>query len=49
MDDLNTAGIALHELMTSYTRAGFTRKEAMELVKASLIEAQRANNAQGNG
>lgn len=43
MDDLNTAGIALHELLLSYTRAGFTRKEALDLVKTSLVEAQRQN------
>lgn len=43
MDDMNTAGIALHELMISYVRAGFTRREAMDLVKTSLVEAQRQN------
>lgn len=28
--------VAVHELLISYVRAGFTRKEAMELVKTSI-------------
>ena len=32
------AAIGLHELLESYVRAGFTRKEGMELVKIHLVE-----------
>ena len=30
--------IAMHELLDSYVRAGFTRKEGMELVKIHLVD-----------
>ncbi len=43
------AGIALHELMMSYVRAGFSRKEALDLVKTSLVEATRQNAAPTDG
>jgi hypothetical protein len=32
---------AAHELMVSYVRAGFTRKEAVGMVTAMLVEAVR--------
>ena len=30
--------IAMHELLDSYVRAGFTRKEGMELVRIHLVD-----------
>lgn len=44
MDDLRTAAIAMHEMLISYMRAGFTRKEALELVKTSLTAASSTAN-----
>ena len=32
------AAIGMHELLESYIRAGFTRKEGMELVKIHLVD-----------
>lgn len=44
--DMRTAAIALHELMTSYVDAGFSRAEAIELVK-SHVNASIADNENG--
>lgn len=33
---MTTAAVGLHELFTSYMRAGFTRREAFELCKAIM-------------
>jgi len=30
--------ISMHELMASYIRSGFTRKEALQLVKIHLVD-----------
>ncbi|MGW4030762.1 hypothetical protein ACWEFL_15820 [Streptomyces sp. NPDC004838] len=35
---LAAAAVALHELYTEYQRAGFTRAEAMELVKVIVTK-----------
>ncbi len=35
-DTIDIATAALHEMFLSYMRAGFKRKEAMELVKVHL-------------
>jgi hypothetical protein len=37
---LDEAAIAVHEVFLSYMRAGFTRKEALELVMQQLTAAQ---------
>ncbi len=36
LDTIDTATAALHEMFLSYMRAGFKRREAMELVKVHL-------------
>ena len=36
---ISEGAIAVHELLISYVRAGFTRKEAMELVKTGIAAA----------
>ncbi|WP_405710063.1 hypothetical protein OG264_16030 [Streptomyces xanthophaeus] len=36
LSKLATAAVALHELYTSYVTAGFTKAEALELVKAMI-------------
>jgi hypothetical protein len=35
LDDIT---IVMHELLESYMRSGFTRKEGMELVKIHLVD-----------
>lgn len=36
--DLDGASITLHEMFSSYVRAGFTRQEALELTKVTIAE-----------
>ena len=35
---LDEITIVMHELLESYVRSGFTRKEGMELVKIHLVD-----------
>ncbi len=37
---LDESSVALHEVFLSYQRAGFTRREALELVKVLLAGMQ---------
>ena len=37
-----TSALTAHEMLTSYIGAGFTRAEALELVKVSIAAAQAA-------
>lgn len=39
--DLDTAAISQHEIYESYCRAGFSKFEALELVKAFVTEQVR--------
>lgn len=41
--NLNEAAIAVHELFDSYLHAGFSRNEAIELVKIHLSSLLTAN------
>ena len=44
---LDTAAIALHEVFSSYVRAGFTESQALQLVSAQLVAT--ANNLASEG
>lgn len=37
MSDIRTQAIAHHEVFNSYIEAGFTREEALDLVKAQIV------------
>lgn len=39
--EMNTAAITIHELFESYMRAGFTREEAFELCKLTLVASSQ--------
>ncbi|MFG2993965.1 MULTISPECIES: hypothetical protein [unclassified Streptomyces] len=38
LSKLATAAVSLHELYTEYVKAGFTKAEAMELLKALITK-----------
>ncbi len=38
---LDAAAVAMHEMFMSYIRAGFNKREALELVKVHLAELIR--------
>ena len=44
MPTLDDGAVATHEIFASYVRAGFSRKEALELVKIHLTSASAAIN-----
>lgn len=37
INDMRTQALAQHEVFLSYVEAGFTRSEALELVKAQIV------------
>ena len=42
-NELDVGAVGAHELFMSYVRAGFTRAEALEIVKTIMIEFVRIN------
>lgn len=40
---LDQAAITIHEMFMAYRRAGFRRREALELVKAQVVTIQGAS------
>jgi hypothetical protein len=49
MSPLMVGATALHENFTSFIAAGFTRKEALQIVLTLLTETIRANRGGGGG
>lgn len=39
MSTMDEAAIEQHEILESYIRAGFSRKEALELLKVNIVAA----------
>lgn len=43
--DMRTAAVAMHEVFISFMAAGFTRAEALELVKTQMVAQIQNHNA----
>ncbi len=44
--EIDAGAIAQHEILSAYIRAGFTRREAMELVKTHIIASSQGGSSE---